>query len=250
MPMSPHWSDDFFDGPWVDLHLSFRSALDIEREADATVAFLGLPLGASIVDIPCGPGDHTIELARRGYCTTGIDRSEALLGHAKARALEAGAKASFVRGDMRSVRLDQDFDALVCLWGSFGYFDDAGDRAQLETFRHLLRPGGVMLIDLLPLEGILTHFEPRDSHRVGPMIVAQERSYDVLTQRTDAVWTFHRDGDRIVRKTSLRLYTVRELIGLLEEAGFENVAVFDPETRDAFALGSVRAWVLARRPCG
>jgi SAM-dependent methyltransferase len=214
--MSPHWSDDFFDGPWVDLHLSFRSALDIEREADATVAFLGLPLGASIVDIPCGPGDHTIELARRGYCTTGIDLSEALLGHAKARALEAGTKASFVRGDMRSVRLDQDFDALVCLWGSFGYFDDAGDRAQLETFRRLLRPGGVMLID----------------------------------QRTDAVWTFHRDGDRIVRKTSLRLYTVRELIGLLEEAGFENVAVFDPETRDPFALGSVRAWVQARRPCG
>ena len=248
MPHPTHWSDNFFDGPWNKLHTSFRRPIDTEREVDAVIAILNLPVGSSIADVPCGPGDHTIELARRGFHSTGIDRSGSLLEHARARATSRGVEPSFIEfihGDMRSIRFDQRFDAVICMWGSFGYFDSPGDHEQIHTFRHLLKPGGLVLIDLLPLEGILMHFEPRSSHRVGPMLVVQDRSYDVRTQHIDSVWTFHEDGDRTVRRTSMRLYSVREVVELLEAVGFVDVRVMEPETRQPFAFGDVRAWVRA-----
>ncbi len=247
MPAQPDWSDDFFIGPWIDLHLSMRSPFDIQRETDAVTALLDLPPGASVVDVPCGPGDHCIELARRGFRVTGVDRSEVLLEHARRRAADAGVAPTFLSGDMRSVRLTPSFDALICLWGSFGYFDDEGDRCQLETFHSLIRPGGQLLLDVLPLEGILMHFEPRDSHRTGSMIVVQDRRYDQRGQRLESDWAFHRGDECIRRTTSMRLYTLREALALLEGAGFDDVRFLDPETREPFSLGSVRAWACARR---
>lgn len=247
MPVSDTWSEDFFEGPWIDLHLSLRSPSDTQREADSIVSLIEPEPGSRIADVPCGPGDHTLELARRGHRVTGVDRCEELLDHARRRAREAGLQAEFVCGDMRSHRSPQPFDALICMWGSFGYFDEAGDRAQLETFRAMLRPGGRLLLDLLPLEGIVANFEPHDSQRVGRMIVTQDRSYDMRRQRIDGAWVFHRDEDRIERKTSMRLYTIREAHELLESSGFEQVEMFDPETLQPFALGGIRSWARARR---
>ena len=247
MPISNTWSEGFFDGPWIDLHLSFRSPTDIQRETDAIVSLLEPEADSHIVDVPCGPGDHAIELARRGHQVTGIDQCEELLDHARRRIQQDGLQADFFSGDMRSYRSAERFDSLICMWGSFGYFDDAGDRAQLETFHHLLRPGGRLLLDLLPLEGIVANFEPRNSQRVGQMIVTQDRSYDMRRQRIDGTWTFHRGDERIERKTSMRLYTVRETYELLDASGFGEVEMFDPETLEPFSLGAIRTWVRARR---
>lgn len=247
MPVSDAWSETFFEGPWIDLHLWMRSQSDVQRETDSILSLLEPAPGTHIVDVPCGPGDHAVELARRGHHVTGIDRCAELLDHARRRAREAQVDAAFVEGDMRTFRTETSFEALICMWGSFGYFDASGDRAQLETYHALIRPGGRLLLDLLPLEGILTSFEPRDSQRVGRMIVTQERSYDMLRQRIDGVWTFHRDDERIERSTSMRLYTVREAYELLESAGFSEVEMFDPETCEPFSLGAVRALVRARR---
>jgi SAM-dependent methyltransferase len=247
MPVDDNWSEHFFEGPWIDLHLSFRSPSDVQRETDAILSLLQPSVGARIVDIPCGPGDHVVELARRGFQVTGVDRSAALLEHARRRARKAQVTAEFVTGDMRAFRTDAPFDILTCMWGSFGYFDAAGDQAQLHTFHELIRPGGQLLLDLLPLEGILFNFEPRDSQRVGRMIVVQDRSYDMQRQRIDGTWTFHRDDERIERQTSMRLYTVRETLEMLDAAGFSDVAMLDPETLDRFELGAIRTWVRARR---
>lgn len=247
MPVDDNWSEQFFEGPWIDLHLSFRGPSDVQRETDAIVSLLQPAEGARIVDIPCGPGDHTVELARRGYQVTGVDRSTELLEHARSRAKEAQVQAEFVAGDMRTYRTATPFDALICMWGSFGYFDAAGNQAQLQTFHELIRPGGQLLLDMLPLEGILYNFEARDSQRVGRMIVVQERSYDMQRQRIEGTWTFHRDDERIERKSSMRLYTVRETLEMLDAAGFSDVAMLDPETLDRYELGAIRTWVRARR---
>jgi len=247
MPVDDNWSEHFFEGPWIDLHLSFRSPSDVQRETDAIVSLLQPVQGARIVDIPCGPGDHSVELARRGYQVTGVDRSAQLLEHAARRAKAAQVPVELVVDDMRTFRTDTPFDALICMWGSFGYFDTAGNQAQLQTFRELIRPGGQLLLDLLPLEGILFNFEPRDSQRVGRMIVVQERSYDMQRQRIEGTWTFHRDDERIERKSSMRLYTVRESLEMLDAAGFSDVVMLDPETLGRYELGAIRTWVRARR---
>lgn len=247
MTVNCNWSESFFEGPWIDLHLSMRSAFDIRREVDAITGVLDLPLGSRIIDLPCGPGDHVIELARRNYQVTGVDRSEQLLEHARQRAAQIGVTPSFLPGDMRAFQATPPFDALICLWGSFGYFDEDGDRQQLNAFHSLIRKGGLLLLDVLFLEGILLHFEPHDSHRTGDMTVIQDRRYDHVGQRIESDWTFRIGKKSIQRTTSMRLYTVRETLGLLREQGFDDIQLLDPETLRPFSLGSIQSWVCARR---
>ncbi len=245
--MEENWTDNFFKGPWLDLHLTMRGPSDIVRETDAIEAIAQLPKSARIIDIPCGPCDHAIELSKRGYRLTGVDLSEELLAEAAKRADNAGVSVDLIQEDMRRFHCNEPFDTLICLWGSFGYFDTEGDRLVLEAFGKLIRPGGCLLLDMLPLEGILMNFAPHDSQRIGNMIVVQNRSYDMSRQRIESDWVFHRGGDRIVRHSSMRLYTVRETIELLGETGFGNIELFDPETREAYELGAARTWIRARR---
>ena len=247
MTFDTKWSDSFFNGPWVTFHLSMRAAEDIEGDCDAITALLSLEPPARLLDVPCGTGDHSIEMAKRGFSVFGLDRSEELLDHARSRATDAGTDATWVNDDMRTFTSVSGFDALICMWGSFGYFDDEGDLQQLEACYRALRPGGQILLDLLPLEGLLPRFLPKDWQEVGGVMITQRRHYDPVHQRIEGAWTFVLDGVTTNRASSMRLYTYREALVLLERVGFEDVQGFDPETRQPFELGSTRAWMRGRK---
>ena len=70
-------------------------------EVDFIEAEIGADRKKRILDIGCGTGRHSIELARRGYDITGLDLSETLLGKARAKAAEAGVEVEFIRADAR-----------------------------------------------------------------------------------------------------------------------------------------------------
>jgi len=58
----------------------------------------------------------------------GVDISDRFIDEGRRRANGGGADIRFLHGDMRDLRFDAEFDAAVNYWGSFGYFDDDGDR--------------------------------------------------------------------------------------------------------------------------
>src|SRR6185436_16361603 len=61
----------------------------------------------------------------------------------------SGGVASFVRGDMQALPLRAaSLDAVICMWQSFGHFDDAGNRGVLADAARSLRPGGCLLLDV------------------------------------------------------------------------------------------------------
>src|SRR5438105_1954656 len=76
---------------------------------------------ATILDAGCGSGGHALELASRGYCVTGVDRSTALLEIARAKAAARGANAAFVEGDLRTFELRSRFDACVCMFAALSF---------------------------------------------------------------------------------------------------------------------------------
>src|SRR5262252_5677215 len=70
----------------------------------------------SILDAGCGSGGHTIELARRGYQLSGLDRSEGLLGVALSRSQSENLDVRFEKGDLRSFELGRKFDACISMF--------------------------------------------------------------------------------------------------------------------------------------
>ena len=124
-------------------------------EVDFLEQELGLHAGQAILDVGCGTGRHSLELARRGYRCTGIDLSPDMLSVAREAAGREGLDITFVEGDASATRLDRSFDHAICLCeGAVSLLEVDVDpvpyhRAIFSNIAAMLAPGGGFLLTAL-----------------------------------------------------------------------------------------------------
>lgn len=245
------WWERFFSGAWSRIQAGGYPAERTAAECDLIESALELPPEARVLDIPCGIGRHSIELARRGFRVTGVDFSAESVTLARESAAAAGVDVDFIVGDMRQFVHDVPFDAAFCFFGSFGYFTEDDDRRFVRAVERALRPGGRFLIESHIAETLLPQFRERDwfwaGTEAGRVRVLEERSWDIETGRMNAVWTLVDDSGSNVYSSSIRIYTYRELRALLESEGFVRVEARDGKTGQSFRIGSQRALVIAEK---
>ncbi len=111
------------------------------------------PAAVNILELGCGTGHHAALLAETGYQIHGIDLSDEMLARAAVRKSQLppaiAAKLEFSQGDLRNVRLEQQFDAIVSLFHVISYQTTEQDlQAALATATAHLKPGGILIFDL------------------------------------------------------------------------------------------------------
>ena len=220
MPRSVRpWWESFFGADYLKQyeHTLARTG----AEVDGLEKILHLRKGSRILDLACGAGRHAIELAKRGYAVTGYDLSEDLLRRGRADSRRARTRVSFVRGDMRDLHFRGAFDAVINMFSSFGYFEDAeDDRKVVAGIARALKPRGKFLMERFNRES-LAYELPLQGWRVGAdgSVVLQDDSFDVLRGRYDTRQiVIDREGTR-EHRASVRAYTLPELKELFGEAG-------------------------------
>ncbi len=188
---------------------------------DGIEKILHLRKGSRILDLACGGGRHSIELARRGYRVVGYDLSEPLLKRARAAAREAKVRATFTKGDMRHLAYKGAFDAVINMFTSFGYFDRTeDDRLALAGVARALRPRGKFLMECFNRE-TLAYELPAQGWRLAEdgSVILQEDSFDLLRGRYDTRQiVIDREGTR-EHVASVRAYTLPELKVMFEAVG-------------------------------
>jgi SAM-dependent methyltransferase len=190
----------------------------------------GLP-GNTVLDLACGTGSLTRELALRGYEMIGVDLSPEMLAEAaeKNRELD-GIPPIFLCQPMEKLDLYGTIDACVCCLDSVNYVTNP--KKLLRAFQrvHLfLMPGGLFLFDvntpekLAGLDGQVFLDETEDAYCVWRAEYARGRricSYFMdIFQRDQATGLWKR-GEELHRE---RAYTAEELTGLLQQAGFHHI---------------------------
>ena len=247
--MQPEWFETFFQGVAVEFwNRAMPPALTL-MEVDFLEKALAPPPGASLLDIPCGSGRHSVELARRGYRMTAIDLSDEFLSLARTSAAEAQVELDLRHADMRRPGLAPNaFDGAYCLGNSFPYLDRSGVTAFLAALGLAIRPGGKLMIDTgCAAESILPNLLPQRWHRFDDIIVMSKASYIPSTSRLDIDYTFIQ-GDKIeTRPSSSYVFTVAELTRMLADAGFEVVSLAGGFAGERYELGSPRLVLMAQR---
>jgi SAM-dependent methyltransferase len=247
--LQPEWFETFFQGVAVEFwNRAIPPALTL-TEVDFLEKALAPPPGASLLDIPCGSGRHSVELAKRGYRMTGIDLSADFLKDARVRAAEAHAEVDVRHGDMRAPGFPADtFDGAFCFGNSFPYLDRPGVTAFLAALSLAVRPGGRLVIDTgCAAESILPALLPQRWHRFDDIIVMSKANYIASASRVDIDYTFIQNGKIETRPSSSYVFTVAELTRMLADSRFEVVSLAGGFVGERYELGTPRLVLTARR---
>lgn len=223
------------------------------NEIDYFTKVAGWKQDSHILDLCCGHGRHSTELARRGYLyIEGFDRSRYLVQRARAKVKKLGLKVKYREGDARKLPYPNDhFDFVTLLGNSLGYFETAQDDLKIfkEIFR-ILRPKGKVIIDVADGDYLKERFQPRNWEWIDKdLFVCRERSLSLDKQRliSREVITDVNEGVLSDQFYAERLYTPETLGDILKEAGFSDtgpVGELAPDTNKHRDLGMMEKRII------
>lgn len=240
MTCDPRWWDSAFGAAYLDVY-AHRDDATAASEVRSVSSLVGGVAGRRVLDAGCGAGRHARALAEQGAHVVGLDRSCALLVAAAAR----GGAARYVRGDLRAFPLrSAAFDRVLSFFTSFGYFDAAGDRAQLGEVRRVLRPAGRFVIDFLNAPRLAAELVASSERVVAGRTVREERA--IRRGRIEKFVEVVDAGSVVATwRESVRLYGRDELGAMLRAAGFRVVAEHGDVTGAPWCPSSPRLVVVA-----
>ena len=243
------WEDIYNRQIYFDLYEQEDTQL-AEQQVQQVLALLHLQSGASILNLCCGYGRHSIKLAQRGFKVTGVDISAKQIQHAREVAQNARAQVDFQVADARKLNFQEIFDVVLNMFISLGFFkDDHENRQVLQGVFRALKPGGRLFIDFWNREKEIRHFQPTACEKIREIIVLKEWQFDALAGRLN--WTntaIFPDGKRESWDHSIRAYTVAELKALIEETGLKVEAVYGSLAGEEYTLNSPAAIIIATKP--
>jgi SAM-dependent methyltransferase len=212
---------DTFWRKWAPVMFDERRWEKAREEVANIISLLRVNPGASILDLCCGPGRHSLQLARHGFSVTGVDRTKMYLQDARKQAKKEGLRIRFIQEDMRNFCKPNTFDVALNLFTSFGYFEDVNDdtRVVRNVYRSL-KDRGVLLIDTMGKEVLARIFRERDWYEVNDVLVLQERKASRNWSWMENRWIMIKDGRMEEYEISHRLYSAIEFTELLTDCGF------------------------------
>jgi SAM-dependent methyltransferase len=236
----PYWFDAVaeFLGP---AYLRNAFTKGTEQEVGFLVDALALEPGMRVLDVGCGPGRHSLALARRGLDVVGVEHSPEFLGLARAAATAEGLSATFEALDVRELHHPGEFDAAICLCqGGFGLLGGRDETAVFGRIAATLRPGGRLAVSAFSAVFAVRHLEVGEEYDPATGVL-----YELATVRGP-------EGDEAEFDVWTTCFTARELELLARGTGLHDVEVHGVTPgayrRQAPTLDHHELLLVARRP--
>ncbi|OGO23089.1 MAG: cyclopropane-fatty-acyl-phospholipid synthase [Chloroflexi bacterium RBG_16_51_9] len=208
--------EKFFDGH-APIYMDNVFTKNTLAEVDFLLDELRLPPGSRILDVGCGTGRHSVELAKRGFKMTGVDISSQMLAEGKKAAKQASVKIEWIQSDATRFTVKGQFDAALCLCeGAFGLLGTGDDPLEhdlsiLRNIHSVLKSEARLIITVLNGCHMLRKFQPED---------VKAGKFDPTTLSESSEIEIDSPNGRISVHLTERGYVPTELALLLRLAGF------------------------------
>lgn len=185
---------------------------------------------ASILDLGCGTGSHSIIFAEKGYDVTGVDQSETMLDIAQAKASIKNRNIKFKKQDIRHLDLSRNFDAAVAMFAVMGYQTSNKDfeDALISVYNHL-SSGGLFVFDVWFGPAVLMDKPQERLKRIESsdkkILRFAHPILDVVRQTVEVNYTILEITDKKISEVSehhlMRYFFYQEIVYYLEKNGFK-----------------------------
>lgn len=212
------------------------------KEVDSICKILeqyGVRKDARILDYSCGIGRHSIELAMRNFEVVGYDPSAFYIRYANTmyenQKHVKEVNVEFVCG--HPLRLStfysgrKKFDVAI-LMGCLGFIDDEFDISILKSVVSMLKKGSILILELENRDWTIRNFQSCTHHQFEDLEIFEEWKFDSQSSISNSVSRFYKKNRDTLNlllelRTHLRLYSLHEVIRILECAGLSYLNSFD-----------------------
>lgn len=145
------WTLDIQDQSWVE---------DTKRQIDFLIEKLNLNGSEKILDLACGFGRHSLELARRGFSVIGVDITSDYIKYASNIAKTEKLNAQFIHSDIRDINFENEFDVVLNMAdGAVGYLENEEENLKIfKIVSKALKQNGKHFMDIMNADYAETHF--------------------------------------------------------------------------------------------
>ena len=239
------WTLDIQNQSWVE---------DTRRQVDFLIEKLRLQPGARILDLACGFGRHSLELARRGFSVTGVDITPDYIRCAQDQAEREGLNARFLCADIRDTRFEDEFDAALNMAdGAIGYLEnDAENRKIFATVAKALKPGGRHFMDVMNGDYADSHF-PCQLWDAGEKCLTLSRfewnreTRTLLYGQLDYAYGSPLPKPEMTEGNPIRLYTLAEIEALFAPLGLRPTATYADFSGTPASANAIQLMILSEK---
>lgn len=242
-------NNTFFEGFYKDVWRKLIPPGLTEAEADFIINVAALDEGAKVLDLMCGYGRHSIELARRGAGVTAVDNSLDYIEEIKQVAETNALDIKAVCENAITVSLHEVYDTAICMGNSFSFFNE---EEVLKILRHLskhIKRGGTFIINTWMIGEIaIRHYREKDWFYVGDYKYLVDNKYCFNPTRIESEHIIIRsDGETEALKGVDYIFTLSELQNLFEQTGFSLKEIYSTPRKKKFQFNDTRAYLVAEK---
>lgn len=240
------WYEHFFGQDYLRT-VRTPTPKEVAVECDFIERTLRVPVGSRVLDVGCGLGMQTVELASRGYHLVGLDISKTMVSRARDEAEDRGLQIDFIQDDMRQATFEDRFDALLCWGTTFGYFTEQENELALRQFHQALNPNGILLLEVVNRDFMIGSQPNQVWFEVDSAVCMEETDFDYVTSRLRVKRRVaSHDGQERDRLYSIRLYALHEMRAMLERNGFRLDEVSGREATPGVFFGAQSPKMIVR----
>ena len=211
------------------------------------VSDFGLKPGNNVLDLMCGYGRHALALARKGITVTAVDNLGDYTEEIIKTAVKEKLPLKVVKADVINYEANEMFDLVICMGNSLNFFSAEDTLRLLTKISVTLKTEGHLFINSWSIaEIIFKNYKERSWSQVGNLKFLVECKFHLYPTRIESEHIILTpDGTSESKKGIDYIYSINEIVSLLNSAGLDFNEIYSIPGKKKFTLGEPRAYIVA-----